>query len=87
MHAEIQIGNSSDAGRPRPAMGARGPRRSAARRSSHHPIMLYVEDADASFNKAVRQRQVVLPRWNSFYGDRSGIVEDPFDIVGHLDAQ
>ena len=77
MHAEIQIGNSilmlADENL---AMGARSPKTLGG---SPISIMLYVEDADASFNKAVAAgAKVVRPLMDQFYGDRSGIVEDPF---------
>lgn len=77
MHAEIQIGNSilmlADENL---AMGARSPKTLGG---SPISIMLYVEDADASFNKAVAAgAKVVRPLMDQFYGDRSGILEDPF---------
>lgn len=42
-------------------------------------ILLYVDDADATFNKAVsRGAKVNRPMADQFYGDRSGTVIDPF---------
>ena len=42
-------------------------------------ILLYVDDADATFNKAVsRGAKVNKPMADQFYGDRSGTVIDPF---------
>ena len=42
-------------------------------------ILLYVEDVDAMFNKAVAAgAKVVKPVQDQFYGDRSGFIEDPF---------
>jgi PhnB protein len=79
-HAEIKIGNSvimlSD---EYPSMGHRGPRSLGG---SPVGIMLYVEDVDSVFKRAIEagaksQREVV----NQFYGDRSGTLEDPF---GHV---
>ncbi len=79
-HAEIKIGNSvimlAD---EHPAMGYRGPRSLGGSAVS---IMLYVDDVDAVFGRAIKagaksQRAVA----NQFYGDRSGTVEDPF---GHV---
>ena len=79
-HAEIQIGNSvimlAD---EHPAMGYRGPRTLGGSAVS---IMLYVDDVDDVFERAVKagaksQRAVA----NQFYGDRSGTLEDPF---GHV---
>jgi PhnB protein len=79
-HAEIKIGNSvimlAD---EHPAMGYRGPRSLGGSAVS---IMLYVDDVDTVFERAVKagaksQRAVT----NQFYGDRSGTLEDPF---GHV---
>ncbi len=45
-------------------------------------IMLYVEDCDAVFNKAVAAGAKVREELEDrFYGDRSGQIEDPF---GHI---
>ncbi len=42
-------------------------------------ILLYVDDADATFNKAVsRGAKVNKEMADQFYGDRSGTVIDPF---------
>ena len=42
-------------------------------------ILLYVDDVDATFNKAVsRGAKVNKPLADQFYGDRSGTVIDPF---------
>jgi PhnB protein len=42
-------------------------------------ILLYVDDVDATFNKAVsRGARVSKPLADQFYGDRSGTVIDPF---------
>lgn len=42
-------------------------------------LCLYVEDADALFERAVRAGAAVLrPIKNEFYGDRTGTVTDPF---------
>jgi PhnB protein len=79
-HAEIRIGNSvimlSD---EHPSMGHRGPR---ALGGTPVGIMLYVEDVDSVFKRALdaggkSQRAVA----DQFYGDRSGTLEDPF---GHV---
>jgi PhnB protein len=79
-HAEIKIGDSvimlAD---EHPAMGYRGPRSLGG---SSVSILLYLEDVDAVFERAVKagakaQRPVV----DQFYGDRSGTLEDPF---GHV---
>lgn len=76
-HAEIRIGDSilmmSDEW---PDMGALGPGKRGGPTSS---FVLYVEDADAAFDKAVKagakpDRAVE----NQFWGDRMGTVIDPF---------
>jgi PhnB protein len=43
---------------------------------------IYVEDADASFERAVRAgAQVVMPMTDMFFGSREGRVADPFGNV------
>jgi PhnB protein len=74
MHAELQIGDSrimlNDA-----MMGAKGPR---ALGGSPMSLWLYVEDADALFNRAVRAgAQARMPIADQFWGDRCGSIEDP----------
>jgi PhnB protein len=76
-HAEIQIGNSrimlAD---EHPEMGAKAPGPSGG---SPVGLMLYVEDVDARFNRAVAAgAKVKKPLADQFYGDRSGSVTDPF---------
>jgi len=45
-------------------------------------IHLYVENADAAFERATRAgAEVVMPLMNMFWGDRYGIVKDP---AGHV---
>jgi PhnB protein len=79
-HAEIRIGDSvimlAD---EHPATGYRSPRSLGG---SSVSILLYIEDVDTVFERALRagakaQRPVV----DQFYGDRSGTLEDPF---GHV---
>lgn len=42
-------------------------------------LMMYVEDADAVFRRAIEAGATeVMPVQDQFYGDRSGMVEDPF---------
>jgi PhnB protein len=79
-HAEIKIGDSiimlAD---ENPGMGYRGPRSLGGAAVS---TMLYVEDVDDRFSRAVAAgAKVQRPLENQFYGDRSGTVEDPF---GHV---
>lgn len=79
-HAEIKIGNSvimlAD---EHPEMGYRGPRSLGGSAVS---IMLYVDDVDAVFERAIKAgAKSQRPVANQFYGDRSGTLEDPF---GHV---
>lgn len=79
-HAEIRVGDSvimlAD---EHPGMGYRGPRSLGG---SSVSILLYLEEVDAVFERAVKAGAKVLrPVANQFYGDRSGTLEDPF---GHV---
>ena len=74
MHAELQIGDSrimlNDT-----MMGSKGPK---ALGGSPMSLWLYVEDADALFNRAVAAgAQVKMPIGDQFWGDRCGQVSDP----------
>lgn len=76
-HAELQIGDSllmvAD---EEPDMDMRGPRSVGGTPVSLH---VYVEDADAVFERAVRAgARELQPMADQFYGDRSGQFEDPF---------
>ena len=76
-HAEIQIGDSaimiSD---EFPEMGTVSPLTVGGSPTS---LYVYVEDADATFNKAVAAgAKVKRPLTDQFYGDRVGGIEDPF---------
>ena len=77
MHAEITLGNSvvmlAD---EFPEMGAKSPKSLGG---TPVGILLYVNDADAIFNRAVAAGgKVERPLTNQFYGDRSGTLVDPF---------
>ena len=76
-HATLKIGNSAIMLADEfPEMGHRGPQSLGGTTVS---ILLYVEDVDAMFNKAVAAgAKVVKPVQDQFYGDRSGFIEDPF---------
>ena len=79
-HAELLIGDShvmlAD---EHPEQGHRGPRSIGGTPVS---IMLYVEDCDAAFQRATAGGATVLrPVQDQFYGDRSGMITDPF---GHV---
>ncbi len=77
MHAEIRVGDSpimlADEA---PAMNARSPKSYGG---SPVSLLLYVEDVDASFTRAVEAGAKVLrPVADQDHGDRMGGVEDPF---------
>jgi len=87
-HAEIQIGDTfvmlADAN---PEFGMKSPLEFGG--SPCH-FMIYVEDADASFEQAVAAGgTVVRPVQDQFYGDRSGMFRDPFghqwSIATHIE--
>jgi PhnB protein len=83
MHAEIKIGDSvimlAD---EFPQMGHRGP---LALGGSPVSIMLYVNDVDVTFKKAISSGGKELrPVENQFYGDRSGMLTDPFGHVWNV---
>ncbi len=77
MHAEIKIGNSmlmlAD---EFPEMNCLSP---ASVGNTSVTIHLYVEDADAAFNRAVEAGATVrMPVADMFWGDRYGMLTDPF---------
>jgi uncharacterized glyoxalase superfamily protein PhnB len=74
MHAELWIGNSpfmvNDA-----MMGSKGPQ---ALGGSPASFWIYVDDADALFNRAVSAgAKVQMPMADQFWGDGAGSVADP----------
>ena len=76
-HAELQLGDSvimlAD---EFPEVGNRSPKSIGG---SPVTLTLYVEDVDATFDRAVKQGASVLrPVEDQFYGDRTGMIEDPF---------
>jgi uncharacterized glyoxalase superfamily protein PhnB len=80
MHAELKIGNSHlmlvD---EFPEMNAHGPESIGGTPVTIH---MFVEDADTVFNRAVNAgAQVRMPLADMFWGDRYGVLSDPF---GHL---
>jgi uncharacterized glyoxalase superfamily protein PhnB len=80
MHAELKIGNSRlmlvD---EFPEMNARGPESIGGTPVTIH---MFVEDADAVFNRALDAgAEVRMPLADMFWGDRYGVLADPF---GHL---
>ena len=76
-HAEIRIGDSIVMlGDESPEWGTRSPMSTNGTCGSLH---LYVADADAAFDRAVRAGATVrYPLENTFWGDRYGKVTDPF---------
>src|SRR5207244_1904195 len=79
-HAEIRIGTApimlAD---PYPPMGIKAP---DAYGGTPVSIVLYVEDVDALFNRAVAHGATATrPVEDKFYGDRGGTLTDPF---GHV---
>jgi len=87
MHAMIRIGDSAvmlvD---EMPEWGALGPK---ALKGSPVTVHLYVEDADATFQRAVKAgAKVTMPLDDTFWGDRYGKLEDPFghhwSVATHL---
>ena len=82
-HAEIKIGDSpimlAD---EYPEMGYKGPQSIGG---SPVSLMIYVEDVDTVFNRAVEGGGTVKEAvQDKFYGDRTGTVVDPFGHVWHL---
>ncbi len=79
-HAEIKVGDSvimlAD---EMPDMGYRGPQTLGGTAVS---LMVYVEDVDQQFQRAIEAGGKVKQQVkDQFYGDRSGTLEDPF---GHV---
>ena len=80
MHAQIRIGDSAimlvD---EMPEWGAVGPK---MLKGSPVTIHLFVDDADAFFKRAADAGATIkMPLADMFWGDRYGVLEDPF---GHL---
>ena len=76
-HAELEIGDSvvmlSDEW---PDMGNRGPN---ALGGTPVSLMIYLEDVDSMFRRAIEAgAKETRPVENQFYGDRSGMLTDPF---------
>jgi PhnB protein len=77
MHAEIRIGDSIIMlGEENEQWGTRSP---LSLNGVHGSLHIYVEDADASFNRALQAGATVrYPIEDAFWGDRYGKVTDPF---------
>lgn len=82
-HAEIKIGDSpvmlAD---EHPDMGYKGPQSIGG---SPVSLMIYVEDVDTVFNRAVEGGATIKEAvQDKFYGDRVGSLVDPFGHVWHV---
>jgi PhnB protein len=85
-HAEIQIGNArlmlADEMPDMPDAVAKSPQSLGGTSAS---ILIYVEDVDALFDRAVKAGATVKrPVTDQFYGDRTGVLQDPFGHVWSL---
>ncbi len=76
-HADILVGDSHIMLADEfPDMDKLGPK---ARGGATSSLMIYVENADAAFDRAVAAGATAIrPVEDQFYGDRSGWVKDPF---------
>lgn len=76
-HAEIQIGDSIIMlGEENEQWGTRSP---LSVKGVHGSLHIYVDDADAAFERAIRAGATVrYPLADAFWGDRYGKVTDPF---------
>lgn len=83
MHAEMRIGNSTFMMADEfPQMGNKSPKTLGG---SPVGLMVYVEDCDAMFSKAIAAgAKEQRPLKNQFYGDRSGAVTDPYGFTWNL---
>lgn len=88
-HAEVKIGPATVMlGDEYPEHGVRGPRSLGATTVSIH---LHVADVDQAFQRAVSAgASVLMPLKDQFWGERIGIVRDPFGhewlLGGHLES-
>jgi uncharacterized glyoxalase superfamily protein PhnB len=80
MHALVRVGDSMLMLNDEfPDMGCRGPQSIGGTAVTLH---LYVQDADKAFERATKAgAKVTMPLLDQFWGDRYGIVTDPF---GHM---
>ena len=82
-HAEIKIGDSPIMLADEfPEMGYKSP---TTLGGSPVSIMIYVEDVDSVFKKAITAGgKEQRPVKDQFYGDRSGTLADPFGHIWHV---
>jgi uncharacterized glyoxalase superfamily protein PhnB len=80
MHASLQIGDSMIMLNDEfPGMGAKSP---SSLNGSPVTVHLYVKNADALYQRALSAgAKVIMEIQNTFWGDRYGVVVDPF---GHM---
>jgi uncharacterized glyoxalase superfamily protein PhnB len=84
-HAELEIGSTTlMLSEEFPEYGIRGPLELGGSPVTLH---LHVDDADATIRRAVDAGgQVEMPATDRFYGERSGVIRDPFGHrwnIGH----
>jgi uncharacterized glyoxalase superfamily protein PhnB len=88
MHSEIKIGNSCIMLNDEfPGHGISAP---VTLNGTSFSVHIYVEDADAFFNRAVEAgATVVMPMAEQFWGDRYGVLTDPYghcwSIATHIE--
>lgn len=77
MHGEVQIGNSRVLLHDEfPEMGANSPQ---ALKGTPVSLHVYVEDVDRAWDQATKAgAKVVMPLADMFWGDRYGVLEDPY---------
>ncbi len=75
MHAELQIGTSRMMLAQRPDDGRQSPKDLGGTNAT---VQLYVKDADAVYKKAVDEGATVTMEIQDAFGDRYGMVVDPF---------
>jgi PhnB protein len=82
-HAELRVGSGHlMLGEEMAAMGSRGP---LAIGDTPVSLLVYVPDVDAAFARALAAgAKVRRPVADQFYGDRSGVLVDPFGHVWSL---
>jgi PhnB protein len=86
-HAELQIGDSRFMLADENDMADRVVQSPSTLGSSSVSLLLYVPDVDARFKRAVEAgAKVKRPLADQFYGDRSGVLEDPFGHVWTIAA-
>ena len=78
-HAELMIGDS------KLMIGDKSPEEANETNPSGIAIHLYVEDVDAVVAKSLHHGATLLRDIeNKFYGDRSGMIQDPFGFVWNI---